>query len=136
MRRQTRKKSPVLGNFSFQIGVAVVLMVIFVLGSAFSRELYRDYQVKKEIAKLKADIAEAEKNNYELSKLLDYYKTDEYKESEARARLNLKKDGEKVVMIEKEEAVTTVEDAPESKSLPNYIEWWNYFFGKKIDFKI
>lgn len=133
MRKRVKTKPKIWGKFSFELSAAVVLIVIFILGSALSRELYRDYQVKKEIAKLQADIAAAEKDNYELTKLLDYYKTDQYKESEARARLNLKKDGEKVVIIEKgdQQVDAPNNDAPASQSLPNHIQWWNYFFSKK-----
>lgn len=129
-----KKKKSFLGRFSFQIAACLVLIVIFVLGSALSRELYREYQIKKEIDKLQKEIDETEKNNYELSQLLEYYQTEEYKEAEARQRLNLKGDGEKVVMIENNEgkAETVENEAGKQKDKsPNYVKWWNYFFASR-----
>lgn len=134
MLKINKKKKSFFGRFSFQITICLVLVVVFVLGSALSRELYREYQIKKEIDKLQKEIEAMESDNYELSQLLEYYQTEEYKESEARQRLNLKAEGEKVVMIEnKEVAVESPEDiAKKQRDLsPNYVKWWNYFFASQ-----
>jgi cell division protein FtsB len=134
MKMLSKKKKSFLGRFSFQIVVCCVLVAVFVLGSALSRELYREYQIKKEIDKLKVEIEAMEKDNYELSQLLEYYQTDEYKEAEARQRLNLKGEGEKVVMIEnKESGAEEVSDEAQSRKdkSPNHVKWWNYFFASR-----
>lgn len=134
MKMLNKKSKSFLGRFSFQIAVCCVLVVVFVLGSALSRELYREYQIKNEISKLQQEIESMEKDNYELSQLLEYYQTDEYKEAEARQRLNLKGEGEKVVMIEnKESSAEGIPDEAQSQKdkSPNYVKWWNYFFASR-----
>lgn len=119
---------------TFQAAALVVVVVVLCLGSALSKELYREYTIKKEIDVLKAEIGGMEKDNYELSQLIEYYKTDQYKEAEARKRLNLKAEGEQVVMIdEKEKSVEEVkaDEAAQQASVPNRAKWWNYFFASR-----
>jgi cell division protein FtsB len=136
MHIRTRKKKS-FGRYSLQILSALVLVVVFVMGSALARELYREYQIKKEIDSLKGQIASMQKDNYELSQFLDYYQTDQYKESEARKRLNLKADGEKVVMIDGSQAEVEEKQkaaaAEQASRLPTYQKWWNYFFATRMD---
>lgn len=119
----------------FQAAALIVVVIVFSLGSALSKELYREYKIKKEIDALKAEIQSMEKDNYELSQLIAYYQTDEYKEAEARKRLNLKADGEQVVMIdEKEKSAEEVKaetEAQKQAQLPNRTKWWNYFFASR-----
>ena len=129
-----RKKSFISKIFSFRLFVLAGVLVIVFLGVNLGKEYYREHQVQKEINSLQEEIEALEKNNYKLSQLAEYYKTDEYKEAEARKRLNMKKEGEKVVII-KPSSVSLEqsedEDGFDSESLPNYIKWWNYFFATK-----
>lgn len=129
-----KKKKNIFGRFSFQIVVIVVLVVVFVMGSALSKELYREYQIKKEVDALKAEIESMENDNYELSQMIEYYKTEEYKEAEARKRLNLKAEGEKVVMIsESESEYEEIVDGEKGATIEisNRLKWWNYFFASR-----
>jgi len=129
-----KKKKNLLGRFSFQIVVVIVLAVVFVMGSALSKELYREYQIKKEVDALKAEIESMENDNYELSQMIEYYKTEEYKEAEARKRLNLKAEGEKVVMIsESESEYEEIVDGESEAAIEisNKLKWWNYFFASR-----
>ena len=109
-------------------------MIIVFLGINLGKEYYRENQIQKEINSLQNEIESLEKNNYKLSQLAEYYKTDEYKEAEARKRLNMKKEGEEVVII-KPHSVNSeqsgIEAALNNKNLPNYIKWWNYFFATR-----
>lgn len=120
---------------SLWIAALLVVTVVFSLVSALSRELYREYKIKKDIEALKGEIEAMESDNYELSQLLEYYKTDEYKEAEARKRLNLKAEGEQVVMIDGKESsteeVSFSEQAAEEAGISNRIKWWNYFFASR-----
>jgi cell division protein FtsB len=128
------KNKKLIGKFSFRFVGAVMLIVVFVLGSALSKEVYREYMIKKDIDTLKTQIESMKKDNYELSQLIQYYQTDQYKESEARARLNLKGDGEKVVMIDNKknnvEDVQKTADQQKNDAL-NYQKWWSYFFASR-----
>ena len=127
-----KKKKNIIGKiFSFNLFIAVSVLVVVFLGTGLGKEFYRDYQIQKEIDSLQSDISVLEKDNYKLSQLIEYYKTDEYKEAEARKRFNLKKDGESVVIV-RPNSIDSEEDLNENNNeennLPNYLKWWNYFF--------
>jgi cell division protein FtsB len=129
-----RKKSFISKIFSFRLFVLAGVLVIVFLGINLGKEYYREYQVQKEIDSLQKEIEFLEKDNYKLSQLTKYYETDEYKEAEARKRLNMKKEGEKVVIIKPHPVNSEqsgIEDELNNKNLPNYIKWWNYFFATK-----
>lgn len=137
MKTGSNRKKSYLGKVPFQAMALIVLIVVISLGSALSKELYREYKIKKEIDVLKSQIQAMEKDNYELSQLIEYYKTDEYKEAEARKRLNLKAEGEQVVMVDEKEAsveeVKAAEAAAAEQKLPNRVKWWNYFFATRTN---
>ena len=127
-----KKKKNIIGKiFSFNLFIAASVLVVVFLGTGLGKEFYRDYQIQKEIDSLQSDISVLEKDNYKLSQLIEYYKTDEYKEAEARKRFNLKKDGESVVVV-RPNPVDSEDDLNENNNeennLPNYLKWWNYFF--------
>jgi len=127
-------KNKSLGKYSFRVVTFIVLVVVFVMGSALARELYREYKIQKDIEALKVQISDMEKDNYELAQFIEYLKTDESKEAEARKRLNLKADGEKVVMIDEasqSNVVTQPNAAAAEENVSNYRKWWNYFFVNK-----
>jgi cell division protein FtsL len=105
---------------------------------------YRKYKINKEIEDLKAQIASADKSNQQISEMIDYLGSSSYLEKQAREKLNMKKPGEEVVIIEpqKEPAASsspisqgTVSEnknnspAGESqKPASNYSKWWKFFF--------
>jgi cell division protein FtsB len=127
-----KKKKFISKILSFRVFVVAGILIIIFLGSALGKEMYREYQIRKEIDSLKSDIEALEKNNYKLSQLVEYYETDEYREAEARKKLNLKKEGENVVIIKPSplsiERDDFEEKADQDNNLPNYKKWWNYFF--------
>jgi len=129
-----RNKSLIEKIFSFKMFILISISCIVFLGTGLSKEYYRDYQIQKEINSLQKEINSFEDNNYKLSQLVEYYKTDEYKEAEARKRLNVMKEGEKVVIIKSNSEnlnSLVVEEASGNENIPNYIRWWNYFFANK-----
>ncbi|MDF1498370.1 MAG: septum formation initiator family protein [Patescibacteria group bacterium] len=129
-----RNKSLIGKIFSFKMFILISIFCIVFLGTGLAKEYYRDYQIQKEINFLQKEIDSFEVNNYKLSQLVEYYKTDEYKEAEARKRLNVMKEGEKVVIIKpNSENLNSlfVEEANGNENIPNYIRWWNYFFARK-----
>ena len=130
-----KKKKRGLANkiFSFKMFILVSVLAVIFLGSNLGREFYRKYQIQKEIDSLKGDINSLEENNYKLSQLIEYCKTDEYKEAQARERFNLGKEGENlIVMLEPNSGGNEIEkEINKSKEDPNYKKWWNYFFASK-----
>lgn len=113
--------------FIFLVPIFLALLIGIV------QQFYHRYQVKKDLDKLNAEIANSNKQKEDLSNLLDYYKNKSNLENEARVRLNLKKEGEKVIII-LPTATSTERDKMSSQkdteNLPNYKQWWYYFFPR------
>ena len=117
-----------------------ILCIPILLGlfAGIFQEIYYRYKVKGELDKLNNEIASLNEQKNGLSDLLDYYKDESNIEKEARIRLNLKKEGEKVVIILPSATSTVISEDGEmisefsinKKDLPNYIQWWYYFIEK------
>ena len=111
--------------FIFLIPVFLVLLI------GIFQQFYHRYQVKKALDKLNAEIANFNKQKEDLNNLLDYYKNESNLENEARVRLNLKKEGEKVVIILPTATSTSENEIfGDIENLPNYKQWWHYFFRR------
>lgn len=94
-------------------------------------ELRKKYAIRAEIRKLEAEIAELESQNQEFLELLNYLKTPEYKERQARSLLHLQKPGEFAVALPaREEEQVAAEALPQTPNKSNLQKWWEYFFGR------
>ncbi len=112
-----------------------LIPILLALAVGIFQKLYYRYEIKGELDKLNSEIADLNKQKNDLNQLVDYYKNESNLEKEARVRLNLKKEGEKVVIILPQ--ATSTDDNDESisglsgvnlENLPNYKQWWYYFF--------
>ncbi|MCK4591829.1 septum formation initiator family protein [Candidatus Parcubacteria bacterium] len=129
-----RKKSFISRIFSFRLFVLAGVLIIVFLGINLGKEYYREYQIQKEINSLQKEMESREKNIYKLSQLIEYCRTSEYKEAEARKRFGLGKEGEKLIIITEQsnsDEGIEIKDELNNENLPNYIKWWNYFFATK-----
>lgn len=109
------------------------LMVIFLLLIiALGRESYLNYQTDQEIKELREKIEELEKSNTDLAEMEKYFQSEEFLEKEARLKLNLIRDGEKLIIVKEEKQDLVEEQSAEEKSenVSNFRNWWRYFFGK------
>jgi cell division protein FtsL len=61
---------------------------------------YKKYKINKQIEDLKAQITSAEKSNQQISDMIDYLGSQSFLEKQAKEKLNMKKPGEEVVIIE------------------------------------
>ncbi|MFH1990758.1 MAG: septum formation initiator family protein [Patescibacteria group bacterium] len=111
--------------FIFLIPIFLALIV------GISQQFYYRYQVQIKLNELNAEVANYKKQQEDLAKLIEYYQDISNLENEARIRLNLKKEGEKVVII-LPTATSTSENviSGSDENMPNYKKWWYYFFGK------
>ncbi len=114
----------------------VLIPISLALLIGIFQQFYHRYQVKKDLDKLDTEIANFNKQKEDLSSLLDYYKNESNLENEARVRLNLKKEGEEVVIIlptttstEKSGGINS-QGSENIENLPNYEQWWYYFFPR------
>lgn len=135
--------------FTSKLVLVVEAIIIIFFAFNVAKEIIRRRALAAEVRKLTADISQLEKNKSELATLLDYVKTDAWVEAEARSKLNLAKDGEKLVLvpaIDGSAASDTPADEPARPaslagsadsarrqplaiaSKSNLVRWWDYFF--------
>ncbi|MFW5884797.1 MAG: septum formation initiator family protein [Patescibacteria group bacterium] len=135
MNRSEYKKSKSRFGWGFKIffigGVFLLAFICFKI----SREVYKQEEINEEVLALQKEIDKFEKDNSELRQLAEYFNSDEFKEREAKEKLDLVKEGEKVVVVKKasteaaEEQEKSSDKAEVSLSRANYYYWWHYFFG-------
>lgn len=107
------------------------MILVLVLGAvAFvTFELYmQKRQVDSEIARLTEQSNNLSRDNGQLSELIKYLDTPEYKEREAREKLNLKKPGEEVVVLPEDDNDGQVASA-QAETQSNPEKWLSYFFN-------
>ena len=119
----------------------VIALVALLLN--FVRESYHKYQLSEEISGLETEVKRLEGRKQQLAGLMEYFEQESYLEREARQRLNLKKPGEKVVIlsqkadadIENGQGIDNISDdntdlgqSTENQETANYWKWWEYFF--------
>ncbi len=141
MTQQTQPKRLIRKLLSSKAFLFSAILILAVLVVNLGRESYRKYQLTKEINKLESEINQLEGKNKQLADMMEYFKDESYLEKEARLKLNLKKPGEKVVIVsphkeeipENESAEKRLEQARKQEingegDLPNHWKWWEYFF--------
>src|SRR3990172_12477125 len=78
--------------------IPALLAIIFIL-IAVTRETYKKNQIQKEIDGLQAKARQIEKENLAIQEKIAYFDSSDYKEKEAKDKLNLQDPGENVVVI-------------------------------------
>jgi cell division protein FtsB len=99
--------------------------------------VYENYRVHEDEGRLSTEVEQLRQHNLELESLLAYYRTDSYKEKEARARLNFQKPGEKLVVVpipEGEDVSSSLAPGPQTEQETpdsNPRQWWKFFFSER-----
>jgi len=111
----------------------LLLIIIFIFVSInLVRGWKNSRQVNQEITDLKQEVKNLEKDNLELTELIEYFNSDAYIEKKARIDLGLKKEGERVVVVNNQENNPTKQQSNteegEQKLKSNLQEWWRYLF--------
>ncbi|OGH69406.1 MAG: hypothetical protein A2754_02690 [Candidatus Magasanikbacteria bacterium RIFCSPHIGHO2_01_FULL_47_8] len=112
--------------------LAMMAVVLLLLGIAYTRAAYQNYQVQAEIKRLQGEAKRLEAKKMETIDALKYVRSNAYVEEKARTELNLVKEGEQMAVI----AGTKINSAAgqektkrvESSNISNPLKWWNYFF--------
>ena len=114
-------------KLTFLVLVPIVAALLFSIG----QRIYYQYQVRVGFNELADQVEILKKQKSDLESLIGYYNDKDNLEKEARIRLNVKKPGENVVVI-LPHATSTGDDrispVTESGNLPNWKQWWHYFF--------
>lgn len=107
------------------IGLVFLLLIIFPLAKIYTQKRL----VEQEIKDVKKEISDFESTNKDLREMISYLESDQSLEEQARLNLNLKKPGEKVIVIEAQKDNATVEDINKTAvSESNFAKWRHYFF--------
>ncbi|KKS69934.1 MAG: hypothetical protein UV40_C0010G0008 [Parcubacteria group bacterium GW2011_GWA1_42_7] len=128
--------------FSFKLLLFLLLLIFIWFGLQLVRLTYKRHELNKEINNLKSEVERLEKSSGDLSQLMNYFNSADFLEREAKEKLNLKKEGENVVVVPEAAIVQRInqesqtdsakaEDKEEKKEEDgNPVKWWKYFFGK------
>lgn len=111
----------------FLFGAFLIALIVAV---SFGRAFYKDYEIRQQIKALQAKVDNLERTRLESLDLLDYVKSDAYVEDVARRELNLKKSGERVIVVDTALASTSTLRVEERSATPSWKKWWWYFFDK------
>lgn len=130
-----RQKSKFSFNKKIGLTMLLVAFLILILPSVWRLQKQQS-RVEEEINNLKKEIAEYEGKNNDIKKLVTYLESDAFLEEQARLNFNLKKPGEKVVIIEDGNDINSFSVASSTKNssteeTPNYKLWLDYFFNPK-----
>jgi cell division protein DivIC len=125
-------------GFMFKLLVVLCFGVLFFASYKLFEKTYRQNQINGEIAKMQEEIDRLNQDNQNLGELIKYLQTDQFKEKEAKDKLNMIKEGESLVLVkEKDVAVpnekTEIKNTPQVViERPNYLLWWQFFFQSRI----
>ena len=130
-RGRNDENSQVWIKFFLTISFLAFVLVTY----ALFKETYKKYQIQKEVEELQSEADSLKQGNEKLKGLIDYFQTQNFSEKEARGKLNVKKDGEKIVILKREDETEDAEgnlieaqDEEVILDLPNPLKWWDYFF--------
>jgi cell division protein FtsB len=124
-------QTKLLRFFSSKLFTVLVIAVIFLVGLAFYQDFIKQQDLSQELTKLDTDIAQLADKKIELARLIDILESSNYTEREARLRLGLKKEGEKVISVPAN-ARPSGEVLGQATKLenkkPNPLQWFDFFF--------
>lgn len=113
------------------------LVLIYMVVSTI-QAVWQNYKLDKELLSLKEETAQLTLKNKYLENLIQYRKTDSFKDKEARAKLNYQKPGETVFIIPEDNAIEQFTEgntkdensaAIEERELTNPEKWWKFIFS-------
>lgn len=115
----------------------VSLAILLFFSVNLVREIINRRDLEKEIGGITEEINALSGRNQELSGLIEYLKTPDFVEEVARTKLNLKKEGEKIIIVpeerdrvagEQSQFAPVMQQRLTMDSRPNPVRWWQYFF--------
>jgi len=122
--------------FLIKIFFIIILSVIVFVATATYRELQKKKQVQDEINKLQDEAERISRENLQIQEKINYFQTSDYKEKEAKDKLNLQSPDENVVVIKpsiipeisKTELAAEPVKPATKENIPNPKKWWDYLF--------
>lgn len=109
----------------FFVGSLIALLLV---AFSFGRELYNNYQIDQEIARLEAQKSSLEAEHFSILSLKEQLGSEDYLEGEARLKFGLKREGEQVVVLPEQTAKPTEQKSAPVREERNFRLWIQYFF--------
>lgn len=112
------------------ISFAIILAAVWV-GVSLAREILRNRTIDMEIKRIESEARSLEVKNLEVLDLVKQFEDADFLEKEARLKLGLQKEGEKVVVINKSGQGLEIDGQKNAWiNTSNPARWWNYFFKR------
>lgn len=123
--KRRRKKSFLKIVFYSSFFSIILIIILALISTSFLKTFFHKREIKKEVVALEEEIKKLEGEKSNLLEVLEYLKSDFYKEKEAREKFGMQKPGEKAIVILPSQEVS---QEVEEKEIPNYKKWWYYIF--------
>lgn len=140
-----KRRRRFLARIDLIIIFSLLLLVIF--SFSLVGEIVNRHQVSRQVDDLQQQIGRLERDNSEISNLIDSWQASDNLERQARLKFGLQKPGEELVLIRRSNEVSAGgQSTPASEGqnqvvgnaivaapdeTPNIIKWWRYFFPPK-----
>lgn len=129
MKRGTTQSSirRFLGSRLFLL-IAIPTAILVVFG--YVRSYYSGYKINQEIASLEAEIKSLEHKKLESMEILNYVMSPDFVEEKARTELNMKKEGESVLIVKNKNSYNMYEikkSEDTRQKISNPLKWLYYF---------
>ena len=105
----------------------LVLGVSLTFTFKMAANVYRLIKSGDRVGQAERELAQAEEENKKLTERLEYVKSEEFVEREARERLGLGKPGEVVVVLQEQN--TSLKPQASNPNKPNWRKWWELYVG-------
>lgn len=107
-------------------------IIVLYLGFVLVQTVQRNYRLGQQIDTLQAEIALLQEQKEQVAFNAQYYKTDSFRDREARSKLGLQLPGENAVIIPRPSATPTPDEAAQPAAQPsNFQQWMNFLGGRK-----
>jgi len=113
------------------IGVVAVVYLVVMLGQTIKR----NYDLNKQIIALNQQVSLLHAKKDQMNYDIQYYKTNSFRERQARAQLGLQLPGENVIIVPQKSPTSTSvlgdqTSKPAARSRSNFQQWLDFMGGK------
>ena len=116
--------------FSSKFFLAILISVTVLMSYSIFKEKKDQQAISKNIKSLEQEITSLESKSLNLAEIIKYLRSDDYVDKEAREKLVMKKQDEKVVIVPENKGRRMMIDT-EKVIKTNWKLWIDYFFAER-----